>query len=176
MNVRKIVCYDLEMCCWDDPRATGEIIEIGVAEIDLATQTICRRAQYYVKPDKNTISDYCTNLTGITQSKVTRSGRSLQNVLQSMTDKFGSNNKIYASWGRDDLVLKKECGIKRISCPIKETLNLAPLFKIHKRILDDKSGVGMRVAMDMQGLEFEGRPHGAYDDSYNLARLALTFL
>ena len=47
MNYTRIVCFDLEMCCWDDERKarTGEIIEIGVAELDLQSGEIVRRAQ-----------------------------------------------------------------------------------------------------------------------------------
>ncbi len=58
MNFNRVVCFDLEMCCWnvDGKGTTGEIIEIGLAEIDLAKQEIVKRAQYYVKPEQDEVS------------------------------------------------------------------------------------------------------------------------
>lgn len=40
MNYNRVVCFDLEMCCWNENGVgtTGEIIEIGLAEIDLAAE------------------------------------------------------------------------------------------------------------------------------------------
>ncbi|MFV0489974.1 MAG: exonuclease, partial [Vibrio fluvialis] len=37
MNYNRVVCFDLEMCCWNENGVgtTGEIIEVGLAEIDL---------------------------------------------------------------------------------------------------------------------------------------------
>ncbi len=76
MNFNRVVCFDLEMCCWnvDGKGTTGEIIEIGLAEIDLAKQEIVKRAQYYVKPEKDEVSLFCTELTGITPRKIEKQG------------------------------------------------------------------------------------------------------
>lgn len=71
MNYNRVVCFDLEMCCWNENGVgtTGEIIEIGLAEIALDQQEIVKRAQYYVKPEKDEISLFCSQLTGITPRK-----------------------------------------------------------------------------------------------------------
>ncbi|GAL13706.1 hypothetical protein JCM19233_4711 [Vibrio astriarenae] len=129
MNHNRVVCFDLEMCCWnqDGVGTTGEIIEIGLAEIDLVKQEVVKRAQYYVKPEKDEVSLFCVELTGITPRKIEKQGRPLEAVLQSVVKNFGGSNKIYASWGRDDLILKKECQEKGIDLPFKEFINL-PLF------------------------------------------------
>lgn len=106
MNYNRVVCFDLEMCCWNENGVgtTGEIIEVGLAEIDLSAGKIVKRAQYFVKPEKDEISLFCAELTGITPRKIEKQGRPLVEVLQSMVKNFGGSNKIYASWGRDDLI------------------------------------------------------------------------
>lgn len=175
MNYRKITCFDLEMCCWDDGRnpRTGEIIEIGVASLNLVSKEITSRSQYYVLPEKDEISDFCTELTGITQSRLNKQGRPLADVLESLKAKYGRHS-IYAAWGRDNLVLQKECMKKGLEMPFYEFFNLKSLFMMDRRFKN--KGLGMRKAMELAGLEFEGNHHSGADDAYNLARLALTFM
>lgn len=175
MNFRRIVCFDLEMCCWDDGRdpRTGEIIEIGVAAIDIYEGTITDRSQYYVLPEKDDISDFCTRLTGITQKRLDKQGKPLKEVLESMKERYG-HHSIYGAWGRDNLVIRKECEQKGLQMPFYEYLNLKTLFMINNRIKNKR--FGMRKAMGMAGLEFEGTQHSGFDDAYNLARLTLTFI
>ena len=175
MNYRQIKCFDLEMCCWDDGREprTGEIIEIGVASIDLVSKKIIDRSQYYVLPEKDDVSEFCTNLTGITQAKLNKQGRPIEDVLTSMNAKYGYHS-IYAAWGKDDVVLRKECLAKGLGMPFYEYFNLKSLYMINRRI--KKGKIGMRKAMEINGLEFEGKQHSGADDAFNLARLALTFM
>lgn len=175
MNFRQIKCFDLEMCCWDDgrERRTGEIIEIGIASIDLLKKEVVERSQYYVLPEKDDISEYCTNLTGITQKRLDKQGRPLDEVLESMKKKYGRHS-IYGAWGRDNLVLQKECMEKGLEMPFYEYFNLKTLYMINRRLKNRH--FGMRKAMEISGLEFEGTQHSGADDAYNLARLALTFI
>ncbi|CAH0525928.1 3'-5' exonuclease [Vibrio hippocampi] len=176
MNYNRVVCFDLEMCCWnkDGVGTTGEIIEVGLAEIDLVKQQIVKRAQYYVKPEQDEISLFCTELTGITPKKIAKQGRPLQSVIQSMIKNFGGPNKIYTAWGRDDLILFEECAAKQIDAPFKEFINLATVYRMQKRLKDKR--IGHRAAQEAQGIEWEGRQHSGYVDAYNLAKLALTLL
>lgn len=174
MNYNTIVCFDLEMCCWENGGPTGEIIEIGIAEICLLQQRVTRRNQYYVTPEHDKISDFCTQLTGITQSTINKQGRPLSEVLTSVTEKYGSNGKIYAAWGRDDKVLFDECDNKHITHPFKEYLNLSTMYKVHSRVKNKR--FGLKKALSMEQLEFVGQPHSGYDDAHNLALLALRFL
>lgn len=176
MNHNRVVCFDLEMCCWNENGVgtTGEIIEIGLAEIDLVKGEIVKRAQYYVKPEKDEVSLFCSQLTGITPRKIEKQGRPLQDVLKSMIKNFGGANKIYASWGRDDVVLAKECEDKGIEMPFKEFINLATLYRIQHRLKDKR--IGHRAAQEKENIEWEGRQHSGYVDAYNLAKLALAML
>ncbi|MDR9829046.1 3'-5' exonuclease [Vibrio sp. FNV 38] len=176
MNHNRVVCFDLEMCCWsqDGKGTTGEIIEIGLAEIDLVKQEVVKRAQYYVKPEQDEVSLFCVELTGITPHKIAKQGRPLAAVLQSVVKNFGGANKIYAAWGRDDLILRKECKEKGIPAPFKEFINLATLYRIQNRLKDKR--IGHKAAQEVKGIDWEGRQHSGYVDAYNLAKLALTML
>ncbi|NOH71046.1 exonuclease domain-containing protein [Vibrio pectenicida] len=176
MNHNRIVCFDLEMCCWNENGVgtTGEIIEIGLAEIDLAKGEIVKRAQYYVKPEQDEVSLFCAELTGITPRKIEKQGRPLPEVMKSMVKNFGGTNKIYASWGRDDLILAKECMAKSLEMPIRECINLATLYRVKYRLKDKR--IGHKAAQEAQQIEWEGRQHSGYVDAYNLAKLALAML
>lgn len=160
------------MCCWDDGREprTGEIIEIGLAEVDLAAGEIVQRSSFIVKPEKDEVSEFCTQLTGITPDDVKR-GVPLSEALSSIVKLYGSTNKIYAAWGRDDYVIMNECRAKGIPYPFKEFLNMATIHRITRLVKNKR--YGHMKAMRMEGLEWEGRNHSGYDDAYNLARLVM---
>lgn len=170
MKYNNIVCIDLEMCCWED-KPSGEIIEVGLVEIDLEKNQITKEAQYYVKPEKDEISEFCTKLTGITPKMIKNQGRPLKEVIQSMIKKFGGKNKIYMAWGRDDLTLFRECQLKGIEEPFLEFINLAVLYRTLHRTGSSK--IGQVEAMKQYGLEFEGNQHSGLVDAKNLARLAI---
>jgi inhibitor of KinA sporulation pathway (predicted exonuclease) len=174
MNFDRIVCFDLEMCCWNDGRIsrTGEIIEIGLAELDLNSGRIVRRAQYYVCPEHDEISPFCTELTGIKPNVIEKNGKPLSVILKSIEQKFGGRHKIYAAWGHDDHILKKECLAKGLNVPFREYLNLATLFKLQRHVTNKR--LGQRAAMEIAGVAWEGRQHSGYVDAFNLARLAET--
>lgn len=176
MNYNRVVCFDLEMCCWnvDGVGTTGEIIEVGLAEVDLEMGEIVKRAQYYVRPEKDEVSEFCTQLTGITPRTIRKQGRPLADILQSMIKNFGGPNKIYAAWGRDDLILRKECEDKGLALPFSEFVNLATLYRIQHRVKNRR--IGHRAAQEAKGIEWEGRQHSGYADAYNLAKLALVLL
>ncbi len=176
MNYNRIVCFDLEMCCWNDNGVgtTGEIIEVGLAEIDVQLGEVVKRAQFYVKPEQDEISAFCFELTGITPRKIQKQGRHLADVIKSMVKNFGGPNKIYAAWGRDDVILRQECLQKGIEFPFKEFINLATYFRIQQRLKDKR--IGHRAAQESLNIEWEGRQHSGYVDAYNLAKLALAIL
>lgn len=173
MNYTKIIAFDLEMCCWNDGRKpnTGEIIEIGLVEIDLESGTLLRVGQYYVKPDHDEVSEFCTQLTGITPDMVRKQGRPLRDVLRTIEKNFGFKSRIYMAWGRDDLVLFNECDSKGIDLHRFEYLNFSLLYKIRRKIKNKR--IGMRKAMVREGIDWVGNQHSGVVDAYNLARLFL---
>lgn len=174
MNTDVLVAIDLEMACWDDGRKprTGEIIEVGVAAVNLRDNIIFKTSQYYVKPERDEISDFCTDLTGITQKRLDKQGRPLGEVLEVMREQYGWHS-FYGAWGRDQHVIRKECDAKGLAMPFYEYHNLASLYIMMHGI---KKKMSMKKAMAREGLTFEGQQHSGADDAYNLARLAMTFI
>ncbi len=169
----RLVCFDLEMCCWDQgPRRTGEIIEFSLAEVDLASGHLLRSNQYYVAPEHDQVSEFCTGLTGITPRIVRRQGRPLADVLATVQRHYGGRNKLYASWGRDDLILRRECAAKGLEYPLREHLNLNTLYRLRYQT----PNLALSDAMARIGLCFEGQAHSALVDARNLAQLALQLL
>lgn len=171
MNYKKIHFFDMEMCCWNDGRVpnVGEIIEISFATLDVKTLEITKKTQLYVKPDKDQVSDECETLTRISQEKINKVGRPLRDIVQTIQKKVGGKKAIFASWGRDDLYLEKECLSKNLASPIVENINIETLFGLKHQT--GSNSVSLTRALGVYGLEFEGEQHSALDDAYNLAKL-----
>ncbi|MBB4861249.1 inhibitor of KinA sporulation pathway (predicted exonuclease) [Pseudomonas nitritireducens] len=168
-DLSKLACWDMEMCCWEG-RPIGEIISIGIAELHLPTGRITREANYIVRPDRDKVSEFCTELTGITQRMVDRQGRSLADVLKTIEMKFGGAGKVYVAWGDDAGYLQRQCDWRGIKSPVKQSLDASLLYRIRQRMTDGKS-VGLLSALTKAGLAFEGRQHNSLNDAKNLARL-----
>lgn len=171
MNYKKIHFFDMEMCCWNDGRkpSTGEIIEISFATLDVESMKIIKDVQFYVKPDKDLISDECEQLTGISQKLINKRGRPLKEVLRSIKKSIGGNKAIFASWGRDDTYLFNECQSKNLDNPFIECLNIATLYGLKHQ--NNSNSISLTDALHGYDLEFEGKQHSAYFDAINLARL-----
>ncbi len=173
MNYTKLIAFDLEMCCWNDGRkpSTGEIIEIGLVEIDLEQGTLTRAAQYYVLPEHDEVSEFCTELTGITPHTIKRQGRHLEDVLRTIEKRFGFKSRIYLAWGRDESVLFDECASKGIDLYRFDFINYSMWYKVKSRFKNKR--VGMRKAMLRENVEWVGKQHSGVVDAYNLGRLFL---
>lgn len=163
----KVICYDLEMCCWENQRPLGEIISIGLCELDLSDGTIQREGHFYVKPRRDRVSKFCEDLTGISQRIIDCQGKPLQNVLDTITKNFGSR-KPYVAWGDDATYLGRECRKNGFSSPLRSAVDVALLYKIRSR---NGQNVSLSQALALAGAEFEGKAHNALVDAKNLASL-----
>lgn len=165
---------DLEMACWEDrvPN-TGEIIEIGICEVDVVKLEITRKAQYYVKPENDEVSEFCTKLTGITPRKILKQGRPLREVMRTIEKNYGGINKTFCAWGSDDKTLMDELAQKDIEFKMGRYIDLANLY----RLLKGESKASTQLdAMKDYGLSFEGRQHSGVVDAENLARLYIEIM
>lgn len=167
IDYSKVICFDMEMCCWDDHRQTGEIISIGLCELNLVSGEVSRDAHYFVKPRTDEVSPFCTGLTGITQRMVDKQGRPLKAVLDTIAKNYGSKRP-YVAWGADAEYLANQCSALEITSPLVSTIDLGLIYKIKRR--SDRS-VSLKAALGHAGLEFQGTAHNALVDAVNLARL-----
>lgn len=169
VNYSKVICFDMEMCCWEDRPGTGEIISIGLCELNLASQEISRDTHYVVKPQSDRVSDFCQELTGISQRMVDRQGRPLEDVMATISKNFGTKRP-YAAWGTDAQYLARQCAAIGIISPIQTAIDMGVLYKL--RHLSDRS-ISLTAALERAGTTFEGKAHNALVDAKNLARLIL---
>jgi len=81
-----VICIDFEATCFDIPthkkRKLQEIIEFPAVLLNLETGIIESEFHQYVRPVEIPIlSDYCTNLTGISQEMV-QEAKTIQEVME----------------------------------------------------------------------------------------------
>lgn len=170
----KALFVDCEMTCWENgvpPEGMRqEIISIGVIEIHTAPQTIIREAEYFIKPKDSMLSDFCTELTGITPEILKQKGRPFPEVMRTLAKNFGSN-KLWMAWGGDRDVLLNEAEHHGTEMPFsRDYINLSALFGI---MLGTEEKLSLDKALQRFDLQFEGRRHGALVDARNLAYLWL---
>ena len=111
---------DVEETCWDGPPPpdmSAEIIEIGIAELDMQELVIMREASFLVRPVRSEVSDYCTVLTGHTAEDLRRNGRPYGEVLRSLAKTFGPSKKVTMAWGDDWTELGRDAALAGVPNP-----------------------------------------------------------
>jgi inhibitor of KinA sporulation pathway (predicted exonuclease) len=163
----KIMVVDLEMTCWDGPVPEGEqrdIIEIGISVWDTGTNEVSRPVSYPVRPERSTVSAYCTSLTGLTQRQVRRA-MPFSQVCHVLQSRWGSRGKAWAAFGDDASAFQKQCSEYKVRYPFgPRYYDVSQLFTVMRGERRGLAGV-----VSSLGFEFDGTPHRAGDDAYNTA-------
>lgn len=163
---------DVEMTCWDGAPPAGqspEIIEIGIAELDLETLSVTRSESYLVIPTFSFISDYCSELTGITPIDIRRRGRTLSQVAGRIAKDFGSRSKQWLSWGPDRRAI--DIDFARKDVPPAFSAAFVDMGLDFRNSLGSSGGIGLTRAMALFGLERTGRVHSGEQDAIDTALL-----
>jgi inhibitor of KinA sporulation pathway (predicted exonuclease) len=172
-----IVVVDVEATCWPKnppPGQQSEIIEIGVCLVDLTSLEIKDAQSILVKPARSQVSEFCTQLTTLTQADVD-SGMSFHDACALLQEQYQTSERTWGSWGNyDRRMFEQQCASFYVDYPFGSThINLKQLFT-------EKAGlhrqVGMARALDVAGLKLEGTHHRGGDDARNIARLLLYLL
>ena len=167
-----ILIIDLENTCL--PEATrpanyhGQIIEIGAAWVTLDGE-VTDTFEIFVQAE-NPITDFCTELTGITQSDVS-SGLPYPEAMEALSA-FAAKHpgETWGSWGNADInSLNFDCAHHGVESPLKGWThrNLKKEWAKARRI----KRVGMKKALEIAGIELEGPHHRALADVLNIAKL-----
>lgn len=168
----RILFVDNELTCWRSdppPGEQAEIIEIGIAEVDVESLTLKRAKSYLVRPEFSTPSDYCTELTGHTTEALRRNGRPLSEVYRSIDKEFGAGSKAFFAWGRDREALERDAAAKGIASPFSAAfVDLGMFFSMAMGL---GRAVGLTEAMHLHDLDRSGRIHSGVDDAVDTARL-----
>lgn len=122
-----LVVFDLEVTTWAGAAALGwtrpreypEIVEIGAVRVDRSEEVrVVDRFEVLVRPQRNPrLSNYFTDLTGISQERLDRDGVAYSEALARFAAFCGADS-LLASNGADDRWLFENCGYHGVSCPI----------------------------------------------------------
>jgi inhibitor of KinA sporulation pathway (predicted exonuclease) len=168
----KIIVIDLESTCWDGPPPEGqvsEIIEVGVATLDVATLQREQKQSILIKPVKSQISEFCTKLTTLTPDHFTSAG-TLADATKILKKQFQSQDRLWASWGDyDRRQFERVCKEFNVGYPFGIShLNVKTLFSIAHGIEHE---IGLDMAFERLGLTMEGTHHRGADDAWNIANV-----
>jgi inhibitor of KinA sporulation pathway (predicted exonuclease) len=163
---------DIEATCWarDDPgRHVSDIIEIGLTTVDLMNSERLAKHKILVRPERSTVSGFCTELTGLTQAEVD-SGVSFAQACELLATEHKAAGRPWASWGDYDRnQFQRQCAATGAGYPFGEVhVNAKSAFSTVYR-----GRHGMKRALELAGLPLEGRHHDGADDSWNIAALIL---
>ena len=168
-----VLLIDLEATCWKGRPPEGmksEIIEIGISAVDYKTKEIRLRDTIIVKPEYSEVSDFCTELTTLTQEYLDEHGVSFAEACKILETKFKTRDRIWMSFGNyDKNQFKKDCKSKNVNYPFSQNyFNIKTLISFAYGLPKD---LGVKQALDYFGFEFEGIPHRGGDDAFNTAKL-----
>ncbi|SDM76152.1 3'-5' exonuclease [Actinacidiphila guanduensis] len=171
---RLLNVVDVEATCWDGSPPAGqssEIIEIGVTVVDIVARMRVSRHRILVRPERSTVSPFCSQLTGLTQTEVD-SGISFEEACRSLAALHATGRRAWASWGDyDRKQFLRQCEATSADYPFgPRHINAKAVFAT---AFDLPRPVGMARALDMVGLPLEGRHHRGDDDAWNIAALVL---
>lgn len=95
---------DVEATCWPGtppPGQISEIIEIGLTVVNLATAERLRKHRILVRPRQSAVSEFCTELTGLTQTEVD-TGVDFAEACALLATEHAAAKRAWTSWGDYD--------------------------------------------------------------------------
>ncbi|KAL4437325.1 hypothetical protein ABPG75_004464 [Micractinium tetrahymenae] len=181
-----LLVLDIEATCDRDKAAQllpQEIIELSCVIVDTAACSVRPGSwQCYVKPDQHPVlTEFCTELTGITQAQVD-AGVPLKTALEQLDawlreQGLIGQGKTFSplTWRDWDLkvMMASECKWRKIEQPkyLRRWIDLSAVWFKHST----KRG-NLRASVEAAGLAWQGRAHSAIDDAFNTARLAVKLM
>lgn len=162
------IILDLEATC-DRGHFDNEIIEIGAIKLNNNLEEI-GRFNKFIKPKENpTLTQFCKELTSITQEQVDNAD-SFEIVIEQFKEWIGEEEYFLCSWGfYDKNQFIKDCDRYNIDTNwLKSHISIKHQ---HQRIFRLRKGAGVTKALSMMNLTFEGTHHRGIDDSVNITKI-----
>ncbi|APE34394.1 DNA polymerase III [Nocardia mangyaensis] len=168
---------DVEATCWAGPTPPGqvnEIIEVGITVVDLGTRARVSRHGILVRPARSRVSEFCTELTGLTQEQVD-AGVDFAEACRLLATEFEAGSRPWASWGDyDRKQFRAQCAATAVRYPFSGRHTNA------KQVFTESYGLrkrpGMAAALPLAGLTLVGRHHRGEDDAWNIGALVVDVL
>jgi inhibitor of KinA sporulation pathway (predicted exonuclease) len=167
VKLDRVLVVDVEATCWDGdppPGETSEIIEVGVCELDVASGERLTKRSILVRPERSSVSAFCTSLTTLTPEQVA-GGVSYAEACRLLRKDFRSRDRVWASFGDYDRKQFERQGDYPFG---PRHLNVKSLFALTRALPRE---VGLAQALDLAGLPLEGTHHRGDDDAWNIAAL-----
>ncbi|XP_038842396.1 ERI1 exoribonuclease 2-like [Salvelinus namaycush] len=188
-----LIVIDFESTCWRERNSYGqEIIEFPAVLLNTSTGEVESEFHTYVQPQEHPmLSDFCTELTGITQQQVeagvplhiclSRFSRWLQALEHQRGVVFPRDQRApvaeqrpcaFVTWSDWDLgvCLLYECKRKQLHKPA--VLNSWIDLRATYRLFYNRKPKGLNGALQDLGIQFSGREHSGLDDARNTSHLA----
>lgn len=176
MHIKNYIIVDLEATCWKDRRdGSNEIIEIGAVLIN-QHQEILSEFEQFVQPIKHPVlSDFCTELTSITQQDVDQAPL-FPEALERFHAWFNEveGDYLLCSWGfYDQVQFINDCKLHGL--PIHWLNNHISLKHQHRKVAGTRRALGMKNALKHEGFALDGTHHRGIDDARNIAKIFLKY-
>ncbi|GAB2850304.1 3'-5' exonuclease [Actinocorallia aurea] len=151
------------------PGEAAEIIEIGVCVVDLAAGTRLARDRVLVRPGRSRVSQFCTELTGLTVADLA-AAPTFGQACARLVRVHDAGRRPWASWGAFDReIFRDQCARDGVPYPFADRHTDA------KAVFAEAHGLGHRPsrpeALRLAGLVGEGTEHRGADDAWNAATL-----
>ena len=174
----KILVVDIEATCWNGNPPEGmvsDIIEIGICLLDTETGEISDNRGLIVRPERSTISDFCTELTTITPELIEAEGMSYKEACAIIRKEYASQSRAWASYGAYDLnQIRRQCTDLGVGYPFGPShINVKTLFALKRKLGHE---TGMDGALKLLKIPLEGTHHRGVDDAKNIAKVLRTIL
>ncbi len=175
---KTLLVVDLEATCWADgrgPREDMETIEFGAVLVRMSDLQPIDGRSWFVKPKLHPVlSEFCTQLTSITQDQVDNA-QPFERVCELIAEWLELHRERlgWGSWGNYDMhQLRRDALRIGIDSPLASYphVNLKDAFTRRHHISRTKRP-GMRKALEMCGLSIEGAHHRGIDDARNISRM-----
>jgi 3'-5' exoribonuclease 1 len=170
------VIVDLEATCWEGRDGSkNETIEIGAVLVNEQKQMLSEFEQF-VKPRINPIlSDFCKDLTSITQAQVDVAPYFYEAVgsFQKWITQYGAEY-LLCSWGfYDKRQFEQDCRLHGLKTDwLRHHINLKHQ---HAQIRRLPSALGMKSALALEKLPLSGTHHRGIDDARNITKIFLKY-
>lgn len=167
-----IIVVDIESTCWKSNPPQGEeseIIEIGICLLDVASASPTEKESILVKPERSRVSQFCTELTTLTQEQVDE-GISFAEACALLKSKYKSPQRVWASYGDYDRNMFQKQTLRRgMKYPFgPRHINVKTLFALAYNFPKE---VGMPAALETLQIPLEGTHHRGGDDAWNIAKI-----
>lgn len=171
---------DLESTTWRSngerpPNEYSDIIEIGIATLDISHETpvVGEKRSILVQPARSKVSEFCTELTTITQAMLDDNGIPLVDALKIIKSEYKGTDRVWCSWGDyDRKMFISQCedyGITYKTHFGPRHINLKCLYSVMNHLSYE---LGMASALEREGIPLEGTHHRGHDDAFNIAKIA----